>query len=197
MGKCRSNVRNTGMICCKSPRIELDSRYGFHRHTERFPSRRPGLVRADIRRPDAAADAGVAQHLFRKAHAHTRPDRLRENARGISLGDQSSRGTAPGGDAPAGGPDTVCLSVEGAQQRHRAEPGGSAGGDRACRLGGGIETPRHPHRGKDRGHDAVPAGRDAEKSSRDTHHDPRIALPDADLRPVPGDVPHGPVRDRR
>ena len=142
---------------------------------------------ATFEAPTTAQAAGLGGHRRRPPHAHPRPDRERQDPRRVPVVPRPAASThprpAPDARAARRRPRPVRLAAQGADLRHRAQPPGAAGRDRPRRRSGSASrrptisvasrTGDTPGRGAPR-HRPAPAGH--------PHHDPGIALPDADQR---------------
>ena len=139
-------------------RLENHGRAGL------LPARDARLVRAELRRADARAGAGLAGDRGRRTRPDPGADRLGEDARGIPLGDRPAdrhAGTRP--------PRPLRLAAQGAQLRRRAEPA------RAARRSPVGAPRRRPH-GR---HAAEGARGDAPRAAGHPDHDAGVALPAA------------------
>src|SRR5262249_22134594 len=114
---------------------------------------REEVVRVLLRGSDAGPDPWLAGDCLGCAHPDLRADRLRQDARGVPVGNRP-----PGARARAPRlwrPDRLRVAAEGALLRHRAKPAGAAAGDRRLDL-------RRPPHGR---HAAVRAPRHAPRAA--------------------------------
>ena len=152
---------------------------------------RAGLVRVEVRGADRRPDPGLAGHRPGRAHAHPRPDRLRQDARCVPLCPRSPRpGPQPGTDSrrPRPRPCAVHLAAEGAHQRHGPQPACAADGDGARRARAATRPPRIARRHRTGDTPTGAPSRDRLPPAGHPHHDPRVAVHAADaarpLRPA-------------
>ena len=162
-----------------------------------LPSGRRRLVFEGISRTHESAGAGVAGDQGGSPCPRRGADRIGQDARRFPCGDRRSRAPGRRGRAARRNVGRLCLAVEGAVQRHPAQPRSTARGNPRRARGSGLSGRRNPHAGPNRRYAAKRAREHAPPPAANRRHDSRVAVRAAGLGVRPQDALDDADGDRR